>query len=104
MQPAESNLMEFSVHTRTRPSPLCHLLDDGSDAFTNGGRYTLCYLYHRYNSSQSECLLCRPFFTYMPRAVRSSKSTLGAVKLGQLLHRLVSKPCYVSLRGFSLVF
>lgn len=97
MQPAESNL-EFSTHTRNSPSPVCHLLDGGSDAFTNGGRYTLCYLFHRYKSSQ--CQLCLPFFTHMPRAARSSKSTLGAVKLGQLLHRLVSKPCYVSLRGF----
>lgn len=60
---------------------------------------TLCYLFHRNKSSQSERLLWLPFFTHMPRAARSSKSTLGAVKLGQLLHRLVSKPCYMSLRG-----
>lgn len=44
-----------------------------------------------------------PFFSHTPRAARSSKSTRGADKLGQLLHRLVSKPRYVSVRGISLV-
>lgn len=104
MQPAELNLMEFSTHTRNSPLPVCHLLDDGPDTSTKHERYTVCNLNRPYKSSQSECLLCLPFFSHMPRAARSSKSTRGAVKLGQLLHRLVSKPCYVSLRGFSLVF
>lgn len=103
MQPAESSAVEFSTHTTSVPLPVCHLLDDGLDTFTKHRRYAGCNLHHSHKSSQSRCLLCLPFFSHMPRAARSSKSTRGADKLGQLLHRLVSKPCYVSLHGFGLV-
>lgn len=63
-------------------------------------RYAGCNLEHSHKSSQSECLLSLPFFWYTPRAVKSSKSTRGADKLGQLLHRLVSKLRYASVCGF----
>lgn len=94
--------MEFSTHTTNGPLPVCHLLDDGPDISTKHGKYIVRNLYHPHKSSQSERLLCLlSFFSFSfsrsPRAAaRSSKSARGVVKLGQLLHRLVSKPCYVS--------
>lgn len=114
MDPAESGSMEFSTHTRNAALPVCHLLDDGLDTFTRKKKdnqknkkniedmlgVISCIRTNLHNPSVCSVF---PLFSYTPRAVKSSKSTRGADKLGQLLHRLVSKLRYVSVCGFSLV-
>lgn len=112
MYPAESGSMEFSTHTRNAALPVCHLLDDDLDTFTKRKKKTnpkniedMLGVISSIRTNLPNPNVCSvfPFFSYTPRALKSSKSTRGADKLGQLLHRLVSKLRYVSVCGFRLV-
>lgn len=109
--PAELNLMEFSTHTTNSLLPVCHLLDDGSVTSTQEKQHhdviqVPASILNK--SSQSRVFaLSSSFLSHAPGlqhagVPRAHEEEL--VNLGQLLHRLVSKPSYVSVCGFSLVF
>lgn len=79
MQPAESNLKEFSMHTRNIPLSVCHLLDDGSVASAKHQHwYTLLA------PTTNHHIVC---FVLSSSAL---SCTRGRVNVGRL-HRLVSK-------------
>lgn len=96
--------------------PVCHLLDDDLDTFlkkkkkekkktTPKNIEDMLGVISSIRTNLPNPSVCSvfPFFSRTPRALKSSKSTRGADKLGQLLHRLVSKLRDGSVCGFSLV-
>lgn len=92
MQPAESNSMEFSTHTRNSPMPVCHLLDDGSVTSTKHENVVIAtILTNLHNLS-----VCSVFLVSLTRPGLQNAGVPRAheeelLNLGQLLHRLVSK-------------